>query len=104
MIVTQQCECTKCKLKIAKMVNFMLCVFYHSCAQLNLIPCDPMDCNPPGSSVNGILQVRILTWVVMHSSRGSSRPREPASLESPALADKFFTATWEGPLPQLHVF
>ena len=35
-----------------------------------------MDCSPPGSSVHGILQVRILGWVAMPSSRGSSRPRD----------------------------
>ena len=34
--------------------------------------CDPMDYSPPGSSVRGILQARILEWVVMPSSRGSS--------------------------------
>ena len=34
-----------------------------------------MDCSPPGSSVHGILQARILEWVAMPSSRGSSRPR-----------------------------
>ena len=33
---------------------------------------DPMDCSPPGSSVHGILQARILEWVAMLSSRGSS--------------------------------
>ena len=38
--------------------------------------CDPMDCSPPGSSVHGILQARILEWVVVSSSRGSSRPRD----------------------------
>ena len=37
--------------------------------------CGPMDCSPPGSSVHGILQARILEWVAMPSSRGSSRPR-----------------------------
>ena len=36
--------------------------------------CDPMDCNPPASSVHGILQARILEWVAMPSSRGSSQP------------------------------
>ena len=40
------------------------------CAQST--PCDPMDCSPPGTSVHGILQARILEWVVMLSSRGSS--------------------------------
>jgi len=37
---------------------------------------DPMDYGPPGSSVRGILQARILEWVTMPSSRGSSRPRD----------------------------
>ena len=34
--------------------------------------CDPMDCSPPGSSVHGILQARILEWVAISSFRGSS--------------------------------
>ena len=37
---------------------------------------DPMNCNLPGSSVHGILQARILVWVTMPSSRGSSPPRD----------------------------
>ena len=36
----------------------------------------PMDCSPPGSSVPGILQARILEWVAMPFSRGSSQPRD----------------------------
>ena len=36
---------------------------------------DPMDCSPPGSSVHGILQARILEWVAISFSRGSSPPR-----------------------------
>ena len=35
--------------------------------------CDPMDCSPPGSSVHGILQAKILEWGAMPSSRGSSQ-------------------------------
>jgi len=42
--------------------------------------CDPMDCNPPGSSVYGILQARILEWVAMSSCRGSSWPRDQISI------------------------
>ena len=38
--------------------------------------CDPMDCSPPGSSVHEILQLRILEWVAIFSSRGSSRTRD----------------------------
>ena len=38
--------------------------------------CDPMDCSPPGFSVPGILQARILEWVAIFSSRGYSQPRD----------------------------
>ena len=41
-------------------------------SQLCLTLCDPMDCSPPGSSVHRIFQVRILEWVAIPSSRGSS--------------------------------
>ena len=48
-----------------------------------------MDCSLPGSSVHGILQVRILEWVAIFYSRGSSQPRD---LTSPALAGGSFTS------------
>ena len=38
--------------------------------------CDPVNCSPPGSSVHGILQARILEWVVISFSRESSPPRD----------------------------
>ena len=38
--------------------------------------CDPMDCSLPGSSIHGILQARVLEWVAISFSRGSSRPRD----------------------------
>ena len=38
--------------------------------------CDPMDRSLPGSSVYGILQARLLEWVAMPFSRGSSQPRD----------------------------
>ena len=38
--------------------------------------CDPVDCSLPGSSIHGILQARILEWVAISFSRGSSRPRD----------------------------
>ena len=59
--------------------------------------CDTMDCRPPGSSVCGILQTRILKWVAISFSRASSPGHlphpgiEPTSLASPALAGGFFT-------------
>ena len=52
-------------------------------AILKVAFCDSMDCSPPGFSVSGILQARILDWVAISFSRGSSWPRiEPGS---PAL-------------------
>ena len=38
--------------------------------------CDPMDYSLPGSSVRGILQARILEWVAISFTRGSSQPRD----------------------------
>ena len=48
------------------------CEVTQSCPTL----CDPVDGSPPGSSVHGILQARILEWVAISFSRGSSRPRD----------------------------
>ena len=45
-------------------------------AQSCLTLCDPMACSPRGSSVHGILQSRIMEWVVISFSRGSSPPRD----------------------------
>ena len=54
-----------------------VCVFlYMLVAQSFPTLCDPMDCSLPGSSVYGILQARILEWVTIPFSRGSSRPRD----------------------------
>ena len=52
------------------------CMHACSVAQSCLTLCDPMDCSLPGSSVHEIFQARILEWVVIFSSRGSSRPRD----------------------------
>ena len=55
--------------------------------------CDPMDCSLRGSSVHGILQARILEWVAMPSSRGSSSPRDRTlSSCGSCIAGRFFTA------------
>ena len=53
---------------------------------------DPMDCSPPGSSVHGLLQARILEWVAILSSRGSSRPRNQTRISCcSCTAGGFFT-------------
>ena len=60
----------------------VLCVYVPSCPTL----CEPMDSSPPGFSVRGIFQARILEWVAISSSRRSSQPRiESWCPASPAL-------------------
>ena len=49
-------------------------------SQLCLTLYDPMDCRLPGSSVHGIFQARVLEWVVISSSGGSSWPQESGLL------------------------
>ena len=51
--------------------------------------CNPMDCSPLGSSVHRILQARILEWVAMPSSRGSSQLRDRTQVS--CIAGRFFT-------------
>ena len=58
--------------------------------------CDPMDCSPPASSVQGILQVRILEWLAVCYSRRSSQPWNPTQVS--CMADRFFTSEPPGTL------
>ena len=51
--------------------------------------CNPMDCSPPGSSVHGISQGRVLEWVAISFSRGSSQPRDRTQVS--CIAGRLFT-------------
>ena len=51
--------------------------------------CDPMDCSLPGSSVHGIFQARVLEWVAISFSKGSSQPR--ARTRVSRIVDRCFT-------------
>ena len=64
-----------------------------SCSTL----CHPLDCSPPGSSVHRIFQARMLEWVAISVSRGSSQPRDWNWVSW--TAGRFFSnwATWEAP-------
>ena len=55
--------------------GFMLCVVL---SHFSCVPTlgDPMDCSLPSSPVHGILQARLLEWIALSSSRGSSPPRD----------------------------
>ena len=52
----------------------MLCCCAQSLSHVWL--CDPTDCSPPGSSVHGIVQARILDWAAISDFKGSSQPRD----------------------------
>ena len=53
-------------------------ISYFACSVASVVSdsCNPMDCSLPGSSVHGMLQARILEWVAISFSRGSSQPRD----------------------------
>ena len=51
--------------------------------------CDPMDCSLSGSSVHGIFQARVLEWIAISFSRGSSRPRNQTRVS--CIARRRFT-------------
>ena len=61
----------ECWLSTPTLECTLSCFVAQSCLTL----CDPMDCSPPGSSVQGILQARILEWVSIPFSMGSSGPK-----------------------------
>ena len=74
----------------------MICVCV--CVQLCLNLCKPMDCSPPNSSVHGVFQARILEWVAISSSRGSSRSRNWILISSISFTGRcilYYCATWE---------
>ena len=58
-------------------------------AQSCLTLCNPMDFSPPGSSVHGISQARVLEWIAISFFRGSSQPRDQTWIS--CIASRFFT-------------
>ena len=69
---------------INKMFWWVKVLVAQSCPPL----CDPMDCSLPGFSIYGILQLRILEWIVISFSRRSSQPRGQACVSR--IAGRFF--------------
>ena len=62
--------------KVVPLVSQMSFLLESEVAQSCPTLCDPVDCSPLGSSVHGILQARVLEWVAISFSRGSSPPRD----------------------------
>ena len=69
--------------------NSICCCYHVSAAKSCLTLCNPMDCMPSGSSIQGIFQARILEWVAISFSRESSWPSYHTQVS--CLADRFFT-------------
>ena len=87
-------RCQFCSLCHQGLLDFFLTITFcrkvkvlvtQSCLTL----CDLMDCSPPGSSLHGILQARILEWVAIPLSRGSSPPRDQTQVS--CTAGRFLT-------------
>ena len=83
------CVCTRMYV-CARMLNHSVISYFVT----------PMDCSPPGSSVHGIFQVRILEWVAMAFSRGFSPPRDWTHVSCITCIGRqilYHWATWEAP-------
>ena len=77
-----------------------MCLVAKSCPTL----CNPMDFNPPGSSVHGIFQARILEWVVISSSRESSQPGDQTCISCTGRQILYHWAiTWKAPFTFLTI-
>ena len=77
-------ENSRCPGKLKSQMNNGMCLKYcMGCEKVKVLVtqschtlCDPLVCSPPRSSVYGILQARILEWIAISFSRGSSQPRD----------------------------
>ena len=84
-------------------ITMLLCVLGSACLTL----CDPMNCSSPGSPVAWISQGKILEWVAISSSRGSSWPRDRTRVSCVSCFGRRILhhwATWEAWLILLHTY
>ena len=87
-IYTHQLTCN-----VPKIMTHLVCVCAKSLQSCPTL-CNPMDCSPPGSSVQGILQAGILEWVSMLSSRVSSQPRDRTFISYVSCIDRQVLYHW----------
>ena len=92
ILVTVGC----CKMIFSKQNENLIWEYVRACKSLQSYPtlCDSMDCSPPGFSVHRILQARILEWVAMPSSRGSSRPIDQTSISYVSCIGRWVLYHW----------
>ena len=79
------------RMPVQKICSMLLLV--ESCPTL----CDPTDCSPPGSSVHGISQARVIEWVAISFSRGSSQPRDGTCISCIDRRILYYWSTSEAP-------
>ena len=100
----QDLQPTQLKMSLGLCVCVCVCVCVKVrvlVAQSCLTLCDPMRCSPPGSSVHGILQARILEWVATSSSRRSSGPR--IRIQVSCIVGRFFTVWATREVPYMYM-
>ena len=108
-LLKQNCLIIQFTLKYIPIVNFQRLqrspspVLSRVCVHTQLSPtfCNPRDCSPPGSSVHGIFQARILKWVAISYSKGSSWHRDQTGVSCVFCIDRqilYHWATWEASL------
>ena len=91
-------------LSTSSVPRMCVCVCVCVCAQSCLRVCNPVDCSLPGSSAHGIFQARILEWVAISSSRGSSRHRDQTLVSCISCIGRqihHHCTTWETPFAYL---
>ena len=96
--VVQQKLTQYCKAVMEKKKKKVKVLVSQSCLTL----CDPADCSAPGSSVHGILQARILEWVVIIFSRASSRPRDGTQVSGLHCRQILYHLSHQGSPKQLY--
>ena len=76
-------------LKFCVSYNYWYCEWWWFRRSVMSDSCDTTDSSPPGSSVHGIFQARILDWIAISFSKGSSRPRNRSHVS--CISGRFFT-------------
>ena len=79
------------------LITYWNILMAHACSvsQSCLALCDPMDDSPPGFSAHGVFQTRILEWVAIFYSRGSSRPRDWTRISCNSRRILYHCVTWK---------
>ena len=92
-IDTQSCLTPKAVL----LISFLMMIHSEWMSAQSCLTLWPMDCSPPSSSVHGLFQAKILEWVAISYSKGSSWPRDWTGISCTGRLVLYRCATWEAP-------